>query len=556
MTAGKSKGNTASLRPLSWFKLQHLTNRLSLPLSPFDTPPFFCLPYRNKKYIDLIGMMILSLGMIVPILIGERRGEPKLAVIALDDSFYKTVLYAERSWDLGAHNDPNVTWAVFFHKPYCGACRRIRPMVHALAENTNFTQHLRFASLDCVRYRVFCQREGVDREPLIRLYKTTSVVGGKSKEQLAADKAAGRKRAPSNKKKWVRRKVADWQGMLVGYEVLKWFQQVQAQGILSEEIEWPENDVLSAAMHKFKTESKLHTGQVERVTTTSPKGDAAAQRTRADPMGYLLDIKSAMHLAFLDDVFGGHAKVLDGARLSTMVNWVETLSYTYPVKSDRARLAKLQAALVRKSAWRQKDFNGQVKLALGITREPPPVGTNGRHYNWCRSAGVGNGGGIDGVGGYPCGLWLLFHTMLANSDGQRAHLTLRIIYEWVQAFYGCVECAANFNEEWEEEGGTEVTGHIGTSLWLWRVHNMVRARLTTEDDSVDPKPQWPSMDQCEKCYVEEYRNDTSLLASGSLQTHTDFEPQIWDDQYVFAFLAETFCAGSDTFYCASFVDGE
>ena len=73
MTAGKSKGNTVSLRPLSWFKLQHLTNRLSLPLSPFDTPPFFCLPYRNKKYIDLIGMMILSLGMVVPILIGERR---------------------------------------------------------------------------------------------------------------------------------------------------------------------------------------------------------------------------------------------------------------------------------------------------------------------------------------------------------------------------------------------------------------------------------------------------------------------------------------------------
>ena len=44
-----------------------------------------------------------------------------------------------------------VSWAVFFHKPYCGACRRIRPVFEALASNTNATEHLRFGTLDCVR---------------------------------------------------------------------------------------------------------------------------------------------------------------------------------------------------------------------------------------------------------------------------------------------------------------------------------------------------------------------------------------------------------------------
>lgn len=147
--------------------------------------------------------------------------------------------------------------------------------------------------------------------------------------------------------------------------------------------------------------------------------------------------------------------------------------------------------------------------------------------------------------------------MLANSDGHRAHLTLLIIYEWVQAFYGCIECAANFNEEWADEGGADVSGHISSSLWLWRVHNMVRGRLTEEDDTVDPKPQWPSLAQCEKCYTEDYRNETALLAAAggaaAAPTH-EFQAHVWDDQYVFAYLQETFCAGSDTFYCASFTD--
>ena len=157
-------------------------------------------------------------------------------------------------------------------------------------------------------------------------------------EQLALLKAQGKPRPPSNKKKWVRRKVVDWQGMLVAYEVFNWFKEVQQAGVLHEDIEWPDNDVLSAAMHRFKTESKLHTGVLEKLTRTHDgKGgggggevasfDALSQRQGADPTGYLVDLKSAIHLGFLDDVFGSHAKVLDGTRLTTMRNWVEVLSY-------------------------------------------------------------------------------------------------------------------------------------------------------------------------------------------------------------------------------------
>ena len=73
-------------------------------------------------------------------------------MVALDQSFYKTVLYPEKTiWDHNGPNDKNVSWAVFFHKPYCGACRRVRPVFHALAKTTNSSEYLRFASVDCVK---------------------------------------------------------------------------------------------------------------------------------------------------------------------------------------------------------------------------------------------------------------------------------------------------------------------------------------------------------------------------------------------------------------------
>ena len=229
------------------------------------------------------------------------------------------------------------------------------------------------------------------------------------------------------------------------------------------------------------------------------------------------------------------------------------------------RTGELRQALSEREAWLEPAYNGLLKR--WGHREPSPVGDDTEtgapslHYKWCRS------GGAPGVGGYPCGLWLLFHTMLANSDGKRAHLALQIVYEWTQSFYGCVECAVNFNTEWDDERGEEMFGHVGTSLWLWRIHNLVRARLTEDDDTLAPKPQWPSPAECKPCY----NNDTlielglagtpaegtaefTVAATAAGAGRVQWDEGAWSDEYVFAFLQETFCAGSDTFVCAGFIN--
>jgi thiol-disulfide isomerase/thioredoxin len=50
----------------------------------------------------------------------------------------------------GIHaNGASAVWAVYFYKPYCGACRRLRPTVEALG-STVTAHDLRFAAVDCV----------------------------------------------------------------------------------------------------------------------------------------------------------------------------------------------------------------------------------------------------------------------------------------------------------------------------------------------------------------------------------------------------------------------
>ena len=50
-----------------------------------------------------------------------------------DQALYKTVIYPTKGFSMGSANNEDVIWAVFFYKPYCGACRRLRPLFEVAA---------------------------------------------------------------------------------------------------------------------------------------------------------------------------------------------------------------------------------------------------------------------------------------------------------------------------------------------------------------------------------------------------------------------------------------
>ena len=198
-------------------------------------------------------------------------------------------IVSPRSWDAPYANGPNgdsVVWAVFFYKPYCGACRRIRPTVEALAATVADWLHLRFAAVDCVKHSYFCTALQADDTPVIHLFKYDPSIG---KRSIAAS----------------------WRGMLVSYAVTNWLKAQQSTlptwaslsesgatysadtltstnsaPILSPLIHWPSEDALAEELIAYKR---------RRQSSFNEKLGSQSERVGArplEPSAYLTDIKA------------------------------------------------------------------------------------------------------------------------------------------------------------------------------------------------------------------------------------------------------------------------
>lgn len=108
--------------------------------------------------------------------------------------------------------------------------------------------------------------------------------------------------------------------------------------------------------------------------------------------------------------------------------------------------------------------------------------------------------------GYPCGLWLLFHTLLAQANDTQAGAALRSMRGYVRHFFGCDMCRTHFlslTEAADDPLEAAITAD-GSMLWLWRAHNRVNWRLNQSgSESVVqlglPKTQFPSPTRCPGC---------------------------------------------------------
>ena len=487
----------------------------------------------------ICGAFVVGILVLIWWLMGGTEPYRKLKVEAFQhDEVLRVVQWPQGQTARGGPNGPDVDWAVFFYKPFCGACRRVRPVFHALARTTNATSNLRFGEVDCVKNRGVCTMLGVETQPRIRLYRAS---GG---AEAAKAKAAQRKSSEQTQTRWKRESVAEWQGLLIAYEITKWFFQLQADGHISEKVKWPSDGELAEAMREFKATGD---SQHDVSTTARPK----------DPAGFLRDAELALQQGLIDHVFfakqpdkakgaadGADAAPapaeLSGGKLKRLKEWIELQSTTFPQAAVRARLSSLLGGLKARGTWREAQYE---KLLVSRGFSVAPVEAS--EWRWCKPRGAE----AAGLGGYTCGLWLLFHTTLANSDRHSAAHALRTIRLWVRGFFGCAECAKHFSAYYDANDGGLQEGHIETSLWLWRAHNAVNLRLRAEDEDAAPyKKLWPSNESCKECYVEAARN-----GSAPMSDIEDIHAQ-WEPHRVFEFLQETFCFESDTFVCSGFDD--
>merc|ERR1712212_997374 len=132
---------------------------------------------------------------------------------------------------------------------------------------------------------------------------------------------------------------------------------------------------------------------------------------------------------------------------------------------------------------------------------------------------VGCKGSAPKFGGYPCGLWQLWHTLtLAQGEEEEdPRVVLRAMVAYVRHFFSCRECSEHFLSM--VHNGTAIEEEVSSAteavLFLWAAHNAVNLRLANDvsSDPVFPKLRFPSKDICSDCWDEEGQpEEQGLLA--------------------------------------------
>ena len=457
-----------------------------------------------------ISMVVLSVLVAALVSLGASPADPLDSRVEVfrQDQMLRTVVWPGTSGPTGARNSPQVDWAVFFYKPYCGACKRVWPIFRALAATTNSSGRLRFGEVDCQSERGVCSMLKAEKTPLIRLYRAVPAKDGLQKP--------GR---------FKREAIREWQGMLIAYEIKEWFVNLKdgPDAVIDYPIEWPSAEALADAMHRFKLRGKT-------------QHDSSLSRRPTDPAGYLVDAELALTQGLTDHVFPYADMPLTGERLRLYLRWLELQSAVFPTAAVRARLLALHTRLQARESWEQEKLEAAVR-AQNFSMVAPSDGD----WRWCSTAG--------GRGGYSCALWILFHTTLANTARPDAGANLQAIAAWVGEFFGCDQCARHFMAYWEEHRGFEQHGHIEAVLWLWHAHNMVTRRLRAEDEQHDGAPStrpfaFPTQDDCADCYNASKTGARLMYPSlGAVEEHSVFE-----------YHQEVYCFESDTMVCTGFDD--
>jgi len=131
----------------------------------------------------------------------------------------------------------------------------------------------------------------------------------------------------------------------------------------------------------------------------------------------------------------------------------------------------------------------------------------GRHGIKANKEWIGCKGSEDKFGGYPCGLWSVWHALTINQanlgEGDPKEV-LKSMQSFIEEFFGCRDCARHFSQA--IEGGKaleEITSHNDAVLLLWKVHNKANLRLAGDisEDPTFPKQVFPSKEFCSGCYL-------------------------------------------------------
>ncbi|RWS30728.1 sulfhydryl oxidase 1-like isoform X2, partial [Leptotrombidium deliense] len=216
------------------------------------------------------------------------------------------------------------------------------------------------------------------------------------------------------------------------------------------------------------------------------------------PVHYI-DLYNAIRYSLYQEI-GSHTK-LNETQVDVVRRYFQALNDYFPFQNENAR-----RFVKRMTEW----FNHQTVVTKDQYFAIMKAGSEGylpaMQLPWrsCEPS-------MPNLRGYPCSLWLLFHTLTVSEYTHqhmvkkviKYHSVLRTMREYVKYFFTCTYCAEHF-VNMAANLDQELQYPNSSVVWLWKAHNKVNKRLAGDrtEDPKHPKIQFPSQQQCPKCYTE------------------------------------------------------
>ncbi|XP_050046972.1 sulfhydryl oxidase 1-like isoform X1 [Dermacentor andersoni] len=519
----------------------------------------------------LLGAGILLLGSVNSTLGSASLYDPSMPLQVLNTlTFHKVILNKENAW------------LVQFYNHWCGHCIKFSPIFKAFANDiAGWKAVISLAVVDCVDNMQLCRTYGINSYPTIKFFRARSTFQDRGVEvethrypeqlrhqaiDLVDSKDAYRGRWPASwpsfdafqgerttEGLWeyvpenvdVQILVVECNTSYIGREVtldLSSRKSIHVQRlVVSSDRTWlssllPNETNVSGVrwadlyvLHRNGTSTRLlrvkeEDGSRENVlrvlepymraissSTATTASTASPEESKVVDMSkvYLADLNNALVYSLRQEV-AGHEH-LNRTELAALVHFVDVLVKYFP-GGDPTKVALQNLHTFVASAGTDSLRGEQLSAFLDKQVGLPVMGP----YEGCL-------GSQPRLRGYPCALWMLFHSLTVSAylksggyplgrDASGADV-LQAVRGYVTYFFSCRYCAVHFSTM-AKNLDSEVQTSQDAVLWLWRVHNKVNARLAGDmsEDPMHPKQPFPPPTLCSDCHEGTRWNEQHSLS--------------------------------------------
>lgn len=212
----------------------------------------------------------------------------------------------------------------------------------------------------------------------------------------------------------------------------------------------------------------------------------------------MVDIENALSNSLLNEV--AVKKNITGVRYEALVNYIDILIRYLPTRPQVLNFLKNFQNHLKKHSYITGE---QLVNVIRDLQSPTSVLPEKQQWKGCL-------GSKPTFRGFPCALWVTFHTLTVNAvfrekdnPDYNPKDVIRGIHGYVKYFFTCDYCSTHFQEMYKKDAETFVQKPDDEIMWFWTSHNKVNMRLknAASEDPYHPKQLFPTKKNCPQCYL-------------------------------------------------------